>query len=183
MQVPETLRAWLGQGGDLADRNLEVAGDARAVLRVERVGDGSDPRHLVVEQIPEQAEPPTGAEHADDLAERRVLLEPVEGLPDDDRVDALVRERDRLSGAVEGLGRGRDQGAHRLEGLDRDDLMAEREQRGRQLSRAGPEVQDALRAVADAELDRLARIRGPPELVRLGLGAEGGGAPGGLVVH
>ena len=52
-----------------------------------------------VRDVPEQREHAAGPEHARDLADRRVVGEPVERLAREDRVDRRVLERDRLGRA------------------------------------------------------------------------------------
>jgi hypothetical protein len=49
---------------------------------------------------PDPAKPAAGAQHARDLRERRLVVEPVKGVGDRHRVDRRVRERDRLGEAV-----------------------------------------------------------------------------------
>ena len=61
-----------------------------------------------------------------DLPERLLRPEPVERLRDGHGVDALIRKRDRLGGAVERVDTGRQQRPHPGDRLDRDDLRAGR---------------------------------------------------------
>ena len=122
---------------------------------------------------------PPGRSDADDLGQRPLVVEPVKRLPDEHRVDARVVERDRLGGPGERLGRRRDPGPHLVQRLDRDHLVPELEQLGGELAGPRAEVEHPQRPVADAELDRRARIPRPTALVGLGLRAERARAPGG----
>ena len=87
-----------------------------------------------------------GPQHAVHLGERLLRPEPVERLPDRDRVDGRVRERDRLRAAGERLGLRHDaleQRAHRVARLDGDDGGAEGDELARQLPGARGEIEHA----------------------------------------
>jgi hypothetical protein len=55
--------------------------------------------------VPQQREPAAGPEHAVDLGERGVAVEPVKGLRHRHEIHRRVVERDGLRGAVEDAGR------------------------------------------------------------------------------
>lgn len=89
---------------------------------------------------PQEREGPARPQHARDLAGRTAPVEPVPGVADGDGIDAGVRERDRLGGAVEDLV-GLDQRAHRGERLHGHHGMPGRAQRLRELAGAGRQIE------------------------------------------
>jgi hypothetical protein len=122
--------------------------------------------------------PSARAQHAVDLGQGRVGLEPVKCLCDRDEVDGGVAERDALGGAFEDARRRGQQGAHLGHGLDGDDSGAALEQRTRELPRPGGQVQHRdLRRQAE-RLQCCRWIAGPPTVVFGGGRREpGGGGP------
>ena len=127
---------------------------------------------------------PARPEHARDLGQRVVEIEPVEGLPRGDDVHRSVRKRECLGGAGEHLDlweARRERRAHRGIRLDADDVVAGREQRARELAGAGPDVEDTERRGAEEPRDRRRRIPRAVTLVDVGAGAEG--EPTSIPVH
>ena len=122
--------------------------------------------------VPEDHERAARSQHARDLGDRLVRGEPVERLGREDRVDARVRERDRLAAAGQRLGARHDllqHRPHRVVRLDGHDSSKPRHELASQLAGAGAEVEH-LRLRPEAELgdhlvEQLLRPARPPELV------------------
>ena len=104
------------------------------------------PRVAVVAGVPDEREAALRAEHARDLGQGVVVVEPVERL----RRGHDVRGRRRGAASPPPARRRRARpgsaasscGAHLVERLDRGDAVAESDERTRQLPRAGAEVDD-----------------------------------------
>ena len=109
----------------------------------------------------------------------------MERLPRERRVDAGVRERNRLRRPFERLCRGNllpQLFEHGPSGLDRDDLITKRDEAARELPRSGAHVEDA-RALRESKLLRCPakrpfRILRPVPLVLGSHGLEATGACG-----
>ena len=149
--------------------------DERAELALQRVA--------LVPPVPEQGEPAAGPEHAVQLRQRPLAVEPVERLAGERRVDARVGERDRLGRPLVRLGR-----RHRLpqllehrgSRLDRDDVEAERDEAARQLPRSRRRGRARARpgsspSCVGGPAQRLLRVLGPVPLVLRGDGLEAAG--------
>ncbi len=94
--------------------------------------------------VPEDREPAPRPQHADDLADALLARIPVEGLGCEDGVNGVVRQRDRLSGARESLRPRHDlvqHGPHLVVGLDRDHAGKARDERAREFSRPGSQIE------------------------------------------
>ncbi|MBA2333041.1 MAG: hypothetical protein H0V94_09655 [Actinobacteria bacterium] len=169
LYVPEELAL------DLAELN---AGNERIVDLViplcfapDQLGQPRDPLLVVVARIPQDADNAAGPEHPRHLAQRHRLVEPVEGLGDDDCVRGSVGERNLLRGARHCLHAGDVRAQlveHLLERLDRNDVVAERRERSSQLARPGPEIHHARARLAHEPPGRLCWIAGARSLVGAG---------------
>ena len=99
----------------------------------------------------------------------------MEGLADEDRVDRVVGERDRVRAARSRLGLRDDALQHRphaVERLDRDHPREPADELPRQLSSAGCQVEhDRVRGKLES-VERRLGIAGPATLVRLGRALE-----------
>ena len=131
------------------------------------VRSGSSSAHV----FQSSAIPPPGR-RCDASLRVRAHVEPVERLPDGDRVDRRVRQRYRLGDARVDLGvrhaRARTRRASPVR-LDRDHLDAEREELARQLAGAGGEVEHAPAGQPmDDPVDSVLGVEGPGALVASG---------------
>ena len=155
-------------------RPRQVAADHLLDRPLQRVGE--------VAAVADRRERAARPEHAVDLGQRPLEVEPVERRGGGDRVGRAVRERDLLGRSGERLGPGhrrRELGAHLGERLDRDHPRAGRHELARQLPGAGADV-DHGRPGAEPEprrqpVDDRRRVRRPAPLVALGDRAEGRG--------
>ncbi len=139
------------------------------------------PRDPLVEEVPGQGEVTAGAQHARDLRQRAVVVEPVEGLRGDDDVDAVVVGGDLLRSGDLGADLGHpvlEDLEHRLVGLGREDRMALVDDLAGQLAGARAELEDDLRLAVHQPGDGLGGIgragrgrRRPPRPRRSGTGA------------
>ena len=148
---------------------------ASARLRlVDRLGHGGDRGVPVVAMVPAEAEAAARTQHAVDLRQRQLELEPVQAGAGHDRIRHPVAERDRLGRTLHSFEPEptKDREHPRIR-LDRDDTRPERGDRPRQLPRAGAELDDELRAVGDEPARRLLRPLRPRALVGVGVRAEG----------
>ncbi len=156
-------RAVLGRREEaLGERGLPVAVLER-VTPVDDLGEPAHPVHRAVPDVPHDAEPAAGPQHARDLRLGRGG-EPVPRLGDQHGVDARVRQRDglRRSGERLGLGDGlRETAPHRVRRLHGDDVEAARDEPLRELPGAGGEVEDAVGAVGHEPVDGRVRVGRP----------------------
>ena len=134
-----------------------------------------DPRPRQLARLPDQAERSLGLEDAANLAHGADAVEPVERLADDDGIDRMVRQRDRLGRAFDRLGDGQhllELGPHLRDWLDRDQLRAGPNELSGQLAGPRCEIEYAApradRKLGDQPLDRLGRVLGPTPLVCVG---------------
>src|SRR5581483_927340 len=99
--------------------------------------------HRVAEvaHVPEEREATVGPQHAVELRQRTLVVEPVERLRDRHDVDARVRERQLLRRPVERLD-ALELRPHLRNRLDREHARARTGQEPRQLPRAGSDVGD-----------------------------------------
>src|SRR4029079_13787266 len=118
-------------------------------------------------------EPSARPEYPRDFGDGDRVLEPVERLPREDRVDACVLQRDRLGRTCE---RGAVDGAHALVGLDGDDIREATLELPGEAARARTEGDDTR---GGAELERLLGeveerlgVRRPDAVVSLGNAPE-----------
>src|SRR5262249_11603946 len=133
---------------------------------------------------PDEADTAVRAEHARELTQRHLPVEPVERLRADDDIGASIRQRERFGLPFErrDAGDGDAQvGEHLRERLDRRHAMAERHEPSCQLPRPATHADDARRQIADEPAHRLDRVLRPCSLVRVGDVAEGGCAASALV--
>ena len=133
-----------------------------------------------VESVPEEREPPAGAQHAVDLAQSVVAAEPVKRFGDDDEIGGGVREGDLFRGAVDDVG-GDVAGklsTHLRHGLDCDDVRAARREQPRQLSGSRSEIDDRGTRIDRRSLDEprngLGGVPRATTFVRLGTMSETG---------
>src|SRR3954468_2739504 len=80
--------------------------DRRPIWRQQwpdQFADVSLQRALLVARVPNQRDAAAGTENAVQFRDRLIVSEPVERLSDRDRVDAVVRERDRFRGTAQRL--------------------------------------------------------------------------------
>jgi hypothetical protein len=110
-------------------------------------------RASVALQVPEQHHPPAWAQDARELAPRLPVVEPVKGVPNDDQVDAVVRQGGRLRRPAHGGEVGvapqvpHRHLAHSGVWLDGNDPVPMLQEQRAELPRAGADVGDAMRGV------------------------------------
>ena len=180
-QVDQCLRRQVAGPLDLV--TLEVGERRRACPRlgerVDLMADDAaeilDPAQPFVAGVPHQPEPPAGPQHPGHLLGRPFRVEPVPGLRHQNRVDAVVGQRDLLGGAQQRRGVGQ-RAAQQLEHLgdrvDGDHVEAALDEPGGQLSGACSEVEHVARARRQQPVDRLRRIRRAAALVGGGFRTE-----------
>ena len=131
----------------------------------------SHPGIAVVARVPHERDVAARTQHARDVGEGVVVVEPVERLRGDDDVGGAVGQRDRLGAPLERPNVGqhrRELRAHLVQRLDRGHTVAERDERAGQLARSGTEIDDVGRLVAHEPADGLLRVSGAPALVGAG---------------
>jgi len=133
-----------------------------------------------VAPVRDEREQPAGPQHALDLAERSLRVEPVERLRDRDGIGRGVRERDRLRGSVQRLDPRGNPRTHLDQGLNGDDARTRRHELPRELPGAGCKIHDdAARPEAellDEERHRLRRVARPRTLVGVSRARKRGGS-------
>jgi hypothetical protein len=135
--------------------------------------------------VEDEPEPTAWPQHAVDLRDRHVVIEPVKRLCDENGVGGGVRQRDSLGRPGHCL-RSRSNPPqnrpHPIRRLDRHDARAGLEQRHRELAGAGGKVGDGPTGAevehAREPLDRLPWVARTDTVVLLGRGIE---CPGGWV--
>jgi len=167
--------------GPLLERTEQRAALERGAPRIAAVGrhlaavgidqrvDRPVDRILLHAAVPEQGEQPAADQHARDLGQRAVAVEPMERLTDRHGGDRAVLKRDRLGCPVERPRAGRQGLAHLRHGLDGDHPQPGFEQRPCQLAGArrqvehhGPrrQLRDQMFAAAEGErFEEAAQIR------------------------
>ena len=132
--------------------------------------------------VPDDRKAGARLQHPRELAERRIVREPVQRLRDRDRVGGRVGHRQALGDAVEHLGAGRrrrEHVAHAGDRLDRDDPQPALDERARELARPGRHVDDRG-ARPDAQrlqqpVDQRRRVLGTGAVVDVRRPVEAGG--------
>ena len=167
------------------DPARSLSSSSSPILGADLLRQAHHPGVAVDAHVPDDPERPARPQHACALRRRGALVEPVPGLPDADRVDARVGERDVLGRARQGLGarHGGDQLlAHAVRRLDGRHAMAGSDQLARQLAGAGGQVEHVTRRLRREPGDDLGGVERPGALVGGGHGAERARAllPGGL---
>ena len=107
-----------------------------------------DPAGPVIVDVPQRGEHTARGEHPGDLGYGPVQVEPVQGLADQDGVDAGVGQRDLFRAAGQGSHRAEvaaEFGEHVRVGLHRRDLGAQADQGGGQLAGPCPQVEHPRR--------------------------------------
>ncbi len=179
------LEGLLLDEAEAARLHQRLGGLAELVLRPDQPAEPPDPRDPLVALVPDQGQLAAGTEHASDLGQGHVEVEPVEGLRRDHDVDDAVAQRELLGAGDGGRGtpgtRSREDLEHRLVGVGGVHVVAEGDQLGGELAGAGAELENARRA-----RDRPARppprgVARPAAVVGVGHRPEGPRPPGGHV--
>ncbi len=147
-----------------------MAGTAQT-RTAEDLAELGDPRAGVVKAVAEQPEDARGPQDPRDLRKRPRAVKPMKGSTGHNRVDAGMGQAGRLRGGGpdDRLGQARLQDRPHLgQGLHRDDPVPLSHERGGQLSRPRPEIDDVERAIAKQPPNRSGRISRPTSVVFLG---------------
>ena len=119
-----------------------------AGIAVHHSGERRDPGNAIVAHVPDQGQGAARFQHAQDLARRLRVVEPVKGRGAADEAGCAIGSGNRLGAADRHrdvrMGVDRDAGGHPRRGLNGKDALARQRQELGELARAGAEIDDRL---------------------------------------